>query len=65
MISDKFISILACPACLGELVQTDAGNSLRCLPCALSYQVRDGIPVMLLEQAEKFQTPVSDGRILW
>lgn len=64
MISDKFISILACPACLGELVQTDAGNSLRCLLCALSYQVRDGIPVMLLEQAEKNQGPEPEDNIL-
>jgi hypothetical protein len=64
MISDKYISILACPACLGELVLTDAGNSLRCLPCALSYQIRDGIPVMLLEQAEKNQDPEPEDNIL-
>ena len=55
MISDEQLSILACPACLGELVRTDNGNSLLCIPCSLSYQVKDGIPVMLPDQAVTIQ----------
>ena len=55
MIPDEHLSILACPGCKGELVQTDAGKSLLCLSCCLRYQVSKGIPVMLPDQAEKFE----------
>lgn len=60
MISNEFLSILACPVCQGELVQTDTGCALLCLPCGLSYPVRDGIPVLLTDEAEKIPAPGSE-----
>jgi len=55
MISTEYLSLLACPACKGDLVQAESGSSLLCLPCALSYPVRDGIPVLLPDEASGIQ----------
>jgi uncharacterized protein YbaR (Trm112 family) len=63
MISREYLSILACPACKGELVQTDTGNSLLCLPCGLKYPVREGIPVMLVNEAIKIQGQESRDKV--
>jgi len=45
--------LLACPRCHGELTDEQGGASLVCAACALRFPVRDGIPVMLLDQAER------------
>ena len=53
MISEEHLEILACPACKGRLALLDDGTALDCPDCALRFRVRDGIPVMLLDEAEK------------
>ena len=49
MIDDELLAILICPACKAE-VELDA-DAIRCTGCARSYPIRDGIPVMLVEEA--------------
>jgi len=44
--------LLVCPRCHGKLVDEEEGTRLSCPVCALRFPVRDGIPVMLLDQAE-------------
>jgi hypothetical protein len=44
------LEILACPRCRGPLVAEPA--SLRCDACMLRYRVDNGIPVMLIHEAE-------------
>lgn len=44
------LEILVCPKCKGSLVVED--SSLRCDVCHLRYRVDDGIPVMLIDEAE-------------
>lgn len=52
MIDMKLIEILACPACKGD-VEYDAKNEkILCTECKRKYPVRDGIPVMLIDEAE-------------
>jgi len=41
--------ILACPRCKGELTESD--GEIVCLGCQLAFPVRDGIPVLLVEEA--------------
>lgn len=48
----RLLSILVCPACRGELIHRDRRRVLICEPCGLEYPVRDGIPVMLPDEAE-------------
>lgn len=48
-IDEALLSILACPACRRSLEVS--GATLRCTQCGRRYPVRDGIPVMLVDEA--------------
>jgi len=50
MVDKKLLEILACPACKGDI--EPEGNKLVCKKCHRAYPIRDGIPVMLIEEAE-------------
>ncbi|OGX19011.1 MAG: hypothetical protein A2Y04_00640, partial [Omnitrophica WOR_2 bacterium GWC2_45_7] len=50
MIDPKLLEILACPLCKTE-VRLE-GERLVCVQCGRRYPIRDGIPVMLVEEAE-------------
>jgi hypothetical protein len=52
-LSKEFIDILACPRCKGAVEPLANGSGLLCRPCRLKYPVRDDIPVMLIEEAER------------
>jgi hypothetical protein len=52
MIEQSLLDILACPQCK-EAIRQDEGV-LICDKCRLRYPVRDGIPVMLVDEAESF-----------
>jgi uncharacterized protein len=49
----KLLDILVCPICKGPLVYKKDAQDLVCKPCRLAYPVRDGIPVMLEEEARR------------
>jgi uncharacterized protein YbaR (Trm112 family) len=49
----KLLDVLVCPVCKGPLIYHKAEAELICRPCRLSYPIRDGIPVMLEEEARK------------
>ncbi|MBU1226256.1 MAG: Trm112 family protein [Actinobacteria bacterium] len=48
-VSEELLAIMACPLCRAPLV--DRGETLECTGCRVQYPVRDGIPVMLPEEA--------------
>lgn len=54
----RLMEILICPACRGELTELDAERGLECGSCGRIYPIRDGIPVMLVDQASP---PTGDG----
>jgi len=45
------LDILACPQCKSSVVAVDDQSALLCHSCKVSYPVRDGIPVMLIDEA--------------
>lgn len=47
----ELIEILACPICKGDLEYKD--NFLICEQCIKKFPVRDDIPILLKEEAEK------------
>jgi uncharacterized protein len=53
-LSPELLKILVCPACKGDLVHDEAAGRLTCDACRLRYRIVDDIPVMLVEEAEKF-----------
>jgi len=52
-ITKELLDILACPQCKGDLHLQDDDSGLVCERCHLLYPVRDGIPVMLIDEAKK------------
>lgn len=57
MLDARLLEILVCPKCKGELRHETDPESLVCPACALRYEVRDGIPIMLIDEAR----PVEGG----
>ena len=55
MIDKELLEILACPKCKTK-VKLEGERILCTNPqCGLRYPIRDGIPVMLVDEAEKPQ----------
>jgi uncharacterized protein YbaR (Trm112 family) len=49
----RLLELLVCPICKGPLRSTGSGNAqeLVCRPDRLAFAVREGIPLMLPEEA--------------
>lgn len=47
----KLLEILVCPLCKSPLVYHRAEQELVCKADRLAYAIRDGIPVMLVDEA--------------
>ncbi|MEK6589079.1 MAG: Trm112 family protein [Nitrospinota bacterium] len=50
-IDKELLDILACPKCKGDIYLTQDGNGLICKPCRLMYEIKDDIPIMLIDEA--------------
>ena len=48
----QLLEILVCPKCKGPLVYSVEQSTLTCDACRLQYPVRDGIPIMLIDEAQ-------------
>jgi uncharacterized protein YbaR (Trm112 family) len=60
----RLLDILVCPICKGKLTYERGGTGadgapidgeLVCRPDRLAYPVRDGIPVMLVDEARRIE----------
>ena len=49
----KLLDLLVCPICKGPLLYRKSEQELVCKADRLAYPIRDGIPVMLEEEARK------------
>jgi len=49
----QLLEILACPVCKGKLVYEPKDQELICRFDKLAYPIKDGIPVMMVEQARR------------
>ena len=50
-ISKELLEILACPKCKGNIYLNDTQDGLICDHCKLLYQIKDDIPIMLIDEA--------------
>jgi uncharacterized protein len=48
-VDPRLLKIIVCPQCHSDLSEQEA--TLDCAACALTFPVRDGIPVLLLDEA--------------
>ncbi len=51
-IKQELLDILACPKCKGDIYLNEKGNGLICDACRLMYEIRDDIPIMLIDEAK-------------
>ncbi len=54
-ISKELLDILACPKCKGEIQLNKTEDGLICPACKLLYAIREGIPVMLIDEAKPIE----------
>jgi uncharacterized protein YbaR (Trm112 family) len=52
MIDKELLEILVCPRCKGDLEYRPEQNELVCHACKLRYEIRDDIPIMLVDEAK-------------
>ena len=55
-IKPELLEILACPKCKGDIQLNSSQDGLVCDNCRLLYEIRDGIPIMLIEEAKPLDT---------
>lgn len=53
VIDEELLKILACPACKAQVKLEGERIICQNKACGLRYPIRDGIPVMLIDEAEK------------
>jgi len=50
-IAQDLLDILVCPVCKTPLALNEQQQTLKCSGCHRSYPIRDGIPILLADQA--------------
>ncbi|MFH1360572.1 MAG: Trm112 family protein [Candidatus Omnitrophota bacterium] len=51
MIDNELLKILACPACKSDVKLEE--KKIVCVQCGRKYPIKDGIPIMLVDEAEQ------------
>jgi len=51
-ISSDLLEILVCPLCKAKVEMKPDESGLKCVKCKRVYPIRDGIPVMLIDEAK-------------
>ena len=51
-VSPELLALIRCPKCRGTLLAESGGEGLTCAACRLRYAVVDGIPQLLVEEAQ-------------
>ena len=54
LMDHKLLDILVCPLCKSPLIYSKSAKELICKADRLAYKIEDDIPVMLVDEAEKF-----------
>ncbi len=58
MVDERLLEILVCPQCKKDIRLED--DRLICDACRLKYPIRDGIPIMLIDEAEPLEAPADN-----
>jgi uncharacterized protein len=54
MLNPELLKILACPKCKNEIRLDQEKNGIICDNCNLIYEIREEIPIMLVDEAKKY-----------
>jgi len=50
-VKQELLDILVCPKCKGDLILTEKSDGLVCEACRLKYEIKNDIPIMLIDEA--------------
>lgn len=50
-VNSRLLEILVCPKCRGKIYLNKEENGLICDACSLLYEIKDDIPIMLIDKA--------------
>ena len=53
-VNPQLLEILVCPECHTRVTPVNNDTGLKCATCKRVYPIQDDIPVMLVDEAEKF-----------
>lgn len=48
----ELLEFLVCPQCKGALTLSEQEDGLVCRTCVLKFPIRDGIPIMMMDEAQ-------------
>jgi len=51
----ELLDVLACPKCKGDIRVSKDEQSIVCDGCKLVYEIREDIPVMLIDEAKSVE----------
>ena len=54
----ELLNILACPSCKAKLIFDEDSKELLCRFEHLAYPLQNGVPVLILDRARKFNSDV-------
>jgi len=54
-ISKELLDILVCPKCKGDIYLKDSGDGLICEHCKLLYEIKEDIPIMMIDEAKTIE----------
>lgn len=54
-VNEELLEILVCPKCKGALYLTREKDGLVCDACKLLFEIKDDIPIMLIDEARPFK----------
>lgn len=54
-VSRELLDILACPKCKGDIYLNERKDGLICDRCKLLYEIKDDIPIMLIDEAKPIE----------
>jgi len=54
----RLLDILVCPLCKGPLIYKKEDKELICKPDRLAFAIKDGIPIMLADEARRIPDEV-------
>ena len=55
-ISKELLEILVCPQCKGDVRLNPTQDGLICDQCRLLYEIKEDIPIMLIDEAKPLTT---------
>ena len=53
MLKKELLDILCCPKCKGDVEYNMEQNTLRCSKCGKVYQVKNDIPIMIVDDVPR------------